>query len=82
MFVIVSEYREIQCKKIIFAVGRSGWRWANKVYKNFGIVESNDISKFGIRVEMTSSSLKEFNKSNCTLTKNNLEIGPFSWLVS
>lgn len=79
MFVIVSEYREIQCKKIIFAVGRSGWRWANKVYKNFGIVESNDISKFGIRVEMTSSSLKEFNKSNCTLTKNNLEIGPFSW---
>jgi hypothetical protein len=29
---------------------------------------------------MNSSNMKEFNKSNCTITKGNeLELGPFSW---
>lgn len=80
MFVITSEESEFKCKKLILAVGRSGWRWATEVYNNFGIVEENNLSKFGIRIEMNSNILREFNKSSCTLEKNdNIKIGPFSW---
>lgn len=79
-FVITTQTEEFKAKQIIVAVGRSGWRWAHSLYSNFGIIESNDIARYGIRVEMPSNCLKEFNKSNCTLIKpNDLEIGPLSW---
>lgn len=71
---------EYRCKKIILAVGRSGWRWVSDIFTNFGIIENNDYAKFGIKVEMNSGNMKEFNKSNCTLYKgSDLEIGPMSW---
>lgn len=80
VFVIVTENAEYRCKKIILAVGRSGWRWAKEIYSNFGIIENNDYAKFGIRIETNSPNMKEFNKSNCTLLKENeIEIGPLSW---
>lgn len=79
-FVIVSDNKEFKCKKILLCVGRSGWRWSNDLFKSFGIIENNDIARYGIRIETTADSMKEFNKSNCTITKgNDLEIGPFSW---
>lgn len=79
-FVITTEVEEFKAKKLIFCVGRSGWRWAHSLYSNFGIIESNDVARYGIRVEMPSHCLKDFNKSNCTLIKSNdLEIGPLSW---
>jgi hypothetical protein len=79
VFTIHSNDQEYKCKKIIICVGRSGWRWASELYNNFGIIEDNNIAKYGIRVEMPASNLKEFNKSNLTLQKNNIEIGPFNW---
>lgn len=80
MFVIVTDEQEYKCKKIIFAVGRSGWRWAKELYTDFGIIDNNDIARFGIRVEMNSSMLKDFNKSCCTITKKDeFEIGPICW---
>jgi uncharacterized FAD-dependent dehydrogenase len=81
VFVITSEHnKEYRCKKIIIAVGRSGWRWAKELYSSFGILDSNDVAKFGIRIEMNSGLLKEFNKSNCNLSKiGEVDIGPFSW---
>ena len=79
-FVISTEEQEYRCKKLIIAVGRSGWRWASALYASFGIVDNNDTARFGIRIEASSSVMKEFNKSNCTLTKgDDLEIGPLSW---
>ncbi len=79
-FVISTQLEEFKCKKVVLCVGRSGWRWAKSVFSNFGIIESNNVAKYGIRVEMPSNCLKDFNKSNCTITKpNDLEIGPFSW---
>ncbi len=79
-FVITTQTEEFRAKQIIVAVGRSGWRWAHSLYSNFGIIESNDVARYGIRVEMPSNCLKEFNKSNCTIIKpNDLEIGPLSW---
>lgn len=79
IFTIITDNREYQCKKLIIAVGRSGWRWAKSLYTDFGIVDNNDIATFGIRIEANSSIMKDFNRSNCTLYKNNLEIGPLSW---
>lgn len=79
-FVVSAGGQEYKAKKIVIAVGRSGWRWARDLYASFGIINNNDIAQFGIRVEMNASLLKDFNKSNCTITKSNqLEIGPFSW---
>lgn len=79
IFTISTTEGEYRCKKLIIAVGRSGWRWAKSLYASFGIIDSNDIAKFGIRVETNSSVMKDFNKSNCTLTKEGIEIGPLSW---
>lgn len=80
MFVINTEEQEYRCKKIIIAVGRSGWRWAKNLFTSFGIVDNNDIARFGIRIETNSSVMKDFNRSNCTILKgDDLEIGPLSW---
>lgn len=78
-FIIHSQYRQFNCKKVLICAGRSGWRWAKDLFSSFGIIENNDYAKFGIRAEMQAQSLKEFNFSNCKLSKNDLEIGPLSW---
>lgn len=79
IFIISTETQEYRCKKLIIATGRSGWRWTKKLYSDFGIIDNNDVARFGIRVETNSSVMKEFNRSNCTITKDDLEIGPLSW---
>ena len=80
MFLVQTEDGEYRCKKLIIAVGRSGWRWAKELFANFGIIDNNDIARFGIRIETSSTNMKEFNRSNCTITKGDgLELGPFSW---
>jgi uncharacterized protein len=80
MFVVTTEQQEFKCKKLIVAVGRSGWRYAKELYTNFGIVDNNDMAQFGIRIELNAPLMKDFNKSNCTLTKaDQIQIGPFSW---
>ncbi len=70
---------DFTCKKLIMCVGRSGWRWVNKVYKDLGILVSDDIATFGVRIELPSQYLKDFNKSHCSLTRPDLKLGPFSW---
>lgn len=80
MFVVQTEDQEYRCKKLIIAVGRSGWRWARQLFGHFGIIENNDIARFGIRIETNSANMRDFNRSNCTIVKGSeLELGPFSW---
>ena len=79
IFHIIAEDGEYKCKKLIIAVGRSGWRWINDIYKDFNLVDSNDIARFGIKVEINAAYMKDFNKSNCTIWNKDLEIGPLSW---
>lgn len=79
MFVVNTEDQEYRCKKLVIAVGRSGWRWAKELYANFGIIDNNDIARFGIRIETNSNIMKEFNRSNCSIIKDDIEIGPLSW---
>lgn len=78
-FSIITSAGEFQCKKVIISVGRSGWRWVSELFSNFGIIENNDIAKFGIRIEMPTTYMKDFNQSNCTLLHNLVEVGPLSW---
>ncbi len=78
-FVVTTQFEQYNCKKVIVCTGRSGWRWTRNLYNSLGIIENNDNAKFGIRVEMTSPFMKDFNKSNCDIIKDDLEIGPLSW---
>ena len=67
------------CKKIILCVGRSGWRWANDLYKGLGMSVNDNYAIYGIRAEIPASYLKEMNGSHCTIKRDDLEIGPFNW---
>lgn len=78
-FVIMTEEQEYRCKKLLISVGRSGWRWAAELFHRFGIIINNNYTKFGLRVEADNSLFKDFNNSKCLLSKQNLDIGPFSW---
>ncbi len=78
-FSIMTNEGEFHCKKIIVSVGRGGWRWLGNLFNNFGIIEDNNTAEFGIRVEMPEDYMKDFNKSNCSLLKESLDIGPLSW---
>lgn len=79
VFHVSTSNGEFFCKKLIMCVGRSGWRWVTKVYREFGLECRDNHAVFGIRGEISSTYLKEMNRSHCTLNKDNLEIGPFSW---
>jgi len=79
VFSIQTAQGEFLAKKVLIAVGRSGWRWATDIFNHFDIVENNDYATFGIHAEISASYMKEFNKSNCTISNNELSIGPFSW---
>lgn len=78
-FVIKSQSGETFCSKLILSVGRSGWRWVNNLYADFDICKNDNYATYGIKVELPETSLKDFNKSHCTLYKDNLTIGPLSW---
>lgn len=78
-FSILTSGGDFQCKKVLIAVGRGGWRWVSELFSNFGIIESNDTARYGIKIEMPSPQMKDFNESNCTLSHNLVEVGPFSW---
>jgi hypothetical protein len=78
-FLITTQEGEFKAKKVVMAVGRSGWRWAQQVFNQFGLIQDNQYARFGIRIEMPATAMKDFNKSNCTLLKEGLEVGPLSW---
>lgn len=82
VFLVSSSNGEFACKKIIMCVGRSGWRWANNIYKELGISVNDNYATFGVRLEMSAQYLKDFNKSHCTLVRDKIEVGPFSWYGS
>lgn len=77
-FIVNTNAGDFHCKKILITVGRGGWRWVSELFSDFGIIENNDVARFGIRAEMPSSYLKDFNQSNCSLIHNLVEVGPFS----
>ena len=79
IFEVSTSLGDFSCKKIILASGRSGWRWTTNLYKNLGLSFEDDCARFGVRVELSGQYMKDFNKSHCTLIKDDLEIGPLSW---
>lgn len=78
-FSVITSQGDFNCKRIILSVGRSGWRWVNSVFKSFDILQENKDAKYGVKVEMPSSALRDFHKAHCSLTKEGLEIGPLHW---
>lgn len=78
-FTITTETEQYKCKRVLIAVGRSGWRWVSEVFQEFGIVEDNNYADIGIRIETTDTVMKDFNHSNCSISRDDLSIGPLSW---
>lgn len=82
-FNVHTSQGDFNCKKLIMSVGRTGWRWVNDQYKNLGLLQTEQSPvKYGVRVEMPSSALKDFHKSHCSLKRPDLEIGPLNWMGS
>ena len=79
IFIVQTELQEIKCRKIIFCLGRGGWREAQHIFNQFGLIEDNNTARFGIHLEMPAHMLKDFNGSNCRIFKPEIEIGPLSW---
>lgn len=82
-FTVHTSQGDFNCKKLIMAVGRTGWRWVHDQYKNLGLLQTEQGPvKYGVRVEMPSSALKEFHKAHCSLKRPDLEVGPLHWMGS
>lgn len=79
IYVIKTENGIVKSNKILLCVGRSGWRFANKIYSKFNIFGENSSSYFGFRSELSTSYMKDWNESHCTVLKSNIKIGPMSW---
>ena len=77
--LLTHEDKEIECKKLLLAVGRSGWRWAVDTFDCLNIKYANGGGFFGVRAELPDIFMHEFNKSNCTLKSKDIMVGPFCW---
>lgn len=78
-FKISTENEDFLAEKVLIATGRSGWRWSASLLENLNIKHENKIAKLGVFLEFPSSHFKEFNFTNCKLSKNKFEVGPFLW---
>ncbi len=79
LFNVISETGTYQCKKILLCTGRSGWRWASELYERLGIVADNNYARYGVRMEVPASLVKDFNRSHLSIFDDDLDIGPLSW---
>lgn len=78
-FHLHSSDGDYYCKKVIIAVGRSGWRWAHELFNCFGLEMKNDTCYYGVTAEISGSKMKEFNKSHCSFENEKLIVGPLNW---
>ena len=78
-FTIHTSDGEFKAKKVILNVGRGSWRWTNKLFEKLGILRDDRELQYGFRVEMPAQYMKEFSKSHCSFTRDDLHIGPLSW---
>lgn len=78
-FFVETNYNEFYCKNILLSTGRSGWRFTKQIFDYFGLNQEDKYCTFGLRAELGESSLEGFNKSVCTLNKDNFTIGKLSW---
>lgn len=79
IFHVTTVQGDFHARKLIFAAGRTGWRWVNKIYKELGVLTNDSIATYGIKIEMPAQYLKELNSSHCSLYRDDLMLGPFSW---
>lgn len=78
-FIINTQNEQFECNKVLVCVGRSGWRWILDLYNHFNLNVSDNVARFGIKAEIPSQYMKEFNRSHCSFIKEGLEIGPLNW---
>jgi len=78
-FHVFSHNAEFLCKKVIIATGRSGWKYVGELLSELNVAIEDDIARYGIRAEIPSKFMKEFNESHSIITNGCDEIGPLCW---
>jgi hypothetical protein len=74
-YKLITQYqREFLCKKIILATGKAGCKYATKVFKDFDIVQSDDIATYGLKLEINQNYMCDFNNSVCSIIHKDLDI--------
>ncbi len=79
LFNITTADGDFKCEKVLLCAGRSGWRWVNEQYRKLGILLKDNIATYGFKIELPAQYLKEFNRSHCSMVRNDLKIGPICW---
>ena len=79
VFVLTTEHGEMRAKRLLLCFGRSGWRFAKDFFNKLGLSKNDDLSTFGFRAELSTSYMKDWNKSHCTIVHDDMKIGPLSW---
>jgi len=78
-FILKTPDDEFTCEKLIVAAGRTGWRWVQDIFKDLGLPYDDSVAKIGVRFEVPTNIVKEFNRSNLSMTKPGIEVLPWNW---
>lgn len=78
-FTVETELGKMYSKNILLSTGRAGWRFAKDIFYQLNLVKEDDYCSFGFKGEISTSYLKDWNHSHCTIAKDNITIGPLSW---
>ena len=78
-FSISTEDGDVLAERVIVCVGRSGWRWATNLYDDLGIISNDDYAEYGVKIEVSSGVLANFNRSHMTMIREDLTVGPLCW---
>lgn len=78
-FFITSDKLRVFVKKVVIAVGRSGWRWVEEVCNNLNIEREDSYYEYGIKIEGPKELFHNLNEASISLNKDNFNIGPINW---
>ena len=78
-FHVFSHNAEFLCKKIIIATGRSGWKYVGELLSELNVKTEDNVAQYGIRAEIPTKFMNDFNESHSLITDGYHEVGPLCW---
>lgn len=79
IFHVFTDNGDYQCKNIILATGRSGFRWVTDFAKEMGLTVEDNKCTFGVKFEISKQYVKDLKDCFNTWTSETEEIGPLNW---
>ncbi len=79
IFHVFTDNGDYQCKNIILATGRSGFRWVTDFAKEIGLTVEDNLCTFGVKFEISKQYVKDLKECFNTWSSQDEQIGPLSW---